>query len=134
MKLSSKALSAASSSRGLRRSGRRRAIAAMLGAVAAPRLFGQAAPSQGTNRRVFENDQLWATHFRFPPKAVIAMHEVTPSLMIYLTDSSARFSSRTGRSWEENVKAGEVRWWAGGWVRTEILSSHPIEFIRVVPK
>jgi len=52
-------------------------IEAMLGGVAARGLFGQAARGQGTIRRVFENDQLRATHFSFPPKTVIAMHEVT---------------------------------------------------------
>lgn len=109
-------------------------IEAMLGGVAARGLFGQAARGQGTIRRVFENDQLQATHFRFPPKTVTAMHEVTPSLMVYLTDSSARFTSPGGQTRVENVKAGEVRWWPGGWVRTEILSSHPTEFIRVVLK
>jgi hypothetical protein len=62
------------------------------------------------------------------------MHDVPPSLMIYLTDSSARFSSADGRIWEENVKAGEVRWWPGGRVSTEILSAYEIEFIQVVPK
>src|SRR5215469_4754578 len=115
-----------------RRPGRRRMIEAMLGGVAARGLFGQAAKGQGTIRRVFENDQLRATHFRFPPQTVTAMHEVTPSLMVYLTDSSARFTSPGGQTRVDNVKAGEVRWWPGGWVRTEILSSHPTEFIRVV--
>src|SRR5215471_14479356 len=123
-----------SNSRHDKRPGRRRMIEAMLGGVAARGLFGQATRGQWTNRRVFENDQLHATHFRFRPQTVIAMHEVTPSLMVYLTDSSARFTSPGGQTWVENVKAGEVRWWPGGWVRTEILSSHPTEFIRVVLK
>lgn len=116
-------------------SGRRRLIPALFGALAARSLFGQSgAESQGSRNKSFENDHIRAVHFRFRPRTRIGMHEVPPSLMIYLTDSSARFSAAAGRSWDENVKAGEVRWWPGGRVSTEILSGHEIEFIQVVPK
>ena len=115
--------------------GRRRLIQSLLGGLAARSLLGQASTgSRTSSEESFENDHLRAVHFRFPARARIGMHDVPASLMIYLTDSSARFANATGNIWDENVKAGEVRWWPGGRVSTEILSGHEIEFIQVVPK
>jgi len=115
--------------------GRRRMIETLLGGLTARSLFGQASTNgRSPQEASFENDHVRAVHFRFRPRTRTAMHDVPPSLMIYLTDSSARFSSASGRTWEENVKAGGVRWWPGGRVSTEILSDHEIEFIQVVPK
>ena len=116
------------------RPARRRLIEALLGTLAARRLLGQASTNARSSPDSFENDHLRAVHFRFRPGTRTRMHDVPPSLMIYLTDSSARFSAADGRTWDENVKAGEVRWWPGGRVTTEILSGHQIEFIQVVPK
>jgi len=115
--------------------GRRCLIETLLGALAAHSLLGQASTGeQSSQQDSFENEHVRAVHFRFRPRTRITLHDVPPSLMIYLTDSSARFSSTGGRTWDENVKAGGVRWWPGGRVSTEILSDHEIEFIQVVPK
>src|SRR5690242_10509774 len=86
--------------------GRRRLIETLLVALAARSLRGQAARSSQEDS--FENDHLRAVHFRFRPRTRIRMHDVPPSLMIYLTDSSARFSAAGGRTWDEDAKAGEV--------------------------
>ena len=82
----------------------------------------------------FENEHLRVVHFRFEPGARVPRHYVAPSLMVYVTDSAARFTNPAGKSWEEKAQAGEVRWWPGGSVRVEILSQHRIEFVQVVPK
>ena len=115
--------------------GRRRMIETLLGGLTARSLFGQASTNgRSSQEAFFENEHVRAVHFRFRPRTRITLHDVPPSLMIYLTDSSARFSAAGGRTWDESVKAGGVRWWPGGRVSTEILSDHEIEFIQVVPK
>jgi len=101
-----------------------RLLAAGLGAPAALPLWAAS----------FENEHLGVVHFRFEPGVMVPTHYVPPSLMVYVTDSAARFTNRAGKSWEEKAQAGEVRWWPGGSVRVEILSKHRIEFVQVVPK
>src|ERR1051325_3531592 len=88
---------------------RGRLVTMMLGASAARRLFGQGpAASQRMNDGVFENENVRAVRFRFQPHTVRPMHQVGPSLMVYLTDSAVRFTNADGQTWEEKVRAGEV--------------------------
>ena len=67
------------------------------------------------------------------PGEIVPMHYVAPSLMVFLSDSATRFTNPDGKTWDESVKAGEVRWWQGGRVRVKILSGRDVEFIMVEP-
>ena len=111
---------------------RRHLMQIMAGSFGAPPLF--AAEVRGASLASFENEHLRVVRLRFSPGTIRPTHYVPPSLMVYLTDSTARFTRPAGKNWQEKVLAGEVRWWPGGEVRVEILSNQKVEFLQVIPK
>jgi hypothetical protein len=113
---------------------RRALLYSLVGSVIAPRLFGfQTGEDDSKNASKFENERIRAKRIRKQPGEHVPMHYVSPSLMVFLSDSASRFTDSVGKTWEETAKAGEIRWWPGGWVRVEILSSREVEFIMVEP-
>jgi hypothetical protein len=113
---------------------RRHLIQILAGALEAPWMSSRLTAAARETSEVFENKHLRVVRFRFEPGVVVATHYVLPSLMVYLTDSDARFTDDSGTSWEEKAQAGQVRWWPGGKAQVELLSNHRIEFLQVIPK
>jgi quercetin dioxygenase-like cupin family protein len=62
------------------------------------------------------------------------MHDLTPRVVVWLTDAHLRDTLATGESREENAKAGDVEWVPAQRHEGDNLSDDPIEFIAIVPK
>jgi hypothetical protein len=84
--------------------------------------------------RLFEND--WVQVFRIRKRAheVTPMHNVTPGILVFLTDSSVRLTHAGGATRVEHYRAGDIKWTPGERVESEILSEYPVEIIMVAPR
>jgi quercetin dioxygenase-like cupin family protein len=82
----------------------------------------------------FENESVQVLRIRLAPHQKIPEHELTPRVVVYLTDEHFRFDLPNGQSREETHKAGEALWLPQQRHGGENLSDKPIEFIVVIPK
>jgi quercetin dioxygenase-like cupin family protein len=93
-----------------------------------------AAPAEPTEARqvttVLENDTVQVLRIRLAPHQKIPAHDVTPRVVVYLTDEHFRFDTGV----EETHKAGDVVWLPQQRHGGENLSDQPVEFIAVIPK
>lgn len=80
------------------------------------------------------NDAVEVVRIRLAPHQKIPAHDVTPRVVIYLTDEHFRFDRPDGTSAEETHKAGDVEWLPQQRHGGENLSDTPVEFIAVIPK
>jgi quercetin dioxygenase-like cupin family protein len=81
-----------------------------------------------------DNQSVQVLRIRLAPHQVIPPHDVTPRVVIYLTDEHFRFDQPGGGAIEETHKAGDVVWLPRQRHGGENLSDNPVEFIAVVPK
>ena len=99
--------------------------------------WGTAAAAQSEARQVtteFENAAVQVLRIRIAPHQKIPLHDVTPRVVVYLTDEHFRFDRPDGSSVEDTHKAGDVEWLPRQRHGGENLSDTSVEFVVVIPK
>jgi quercetin dioxygenase-like cupin family protein len=79
---------------------------------------------------VLENDTVQVLRIRLEPHQKIPAHDVTPRVVVFLTDEHFRFDTGV----EETHKAGDVVWLPQQRHGGENLGDQPVEFIAIIPK
>lgn len=82
----------------------------------------------------FENESVQVVRITIGPHEKLPMHELTPRVIVLLTDQNLRVTLPSGETTEVHHKAGEAMWVSGQKHAGENLSEKPIEFIAVIPK
>jgi len=96
--------------------------------------LSQQGPAPGTRKSgsvKFENDNLRIVSFKMNPHESVGRHNVHPQATVFLTDSSARWTSADGSTREYHAKAGQTRWTDGGDFAVQLLNDHSAEMIAV---
>ncbi len=75
----------------------------------------------------FENESILVLRIRLDPHEKTPMHQVTPRMVVWLTDAD-------GKTIELRRNAGATEWVPGQKHSGENLSDQPIEFVAIVPK
>jgi hypothetical protein len=89
----------------------------------------------GTNfNPEFENESVQVVRIRIGPHQKLPMHDLTPRVVVLLTDEDLRVIFPNGESREEHHLAGETMWLSAQRHAGENLSDKAIEFIAVIPK
>jgi quercetin dioxygenase-like cupin family protein len=81
-----------------------------------------------------ENDSIVVLRIRLDPHEKTPMHQVTPRVVVWLTDSHLRDTFADGKTIELRRSAGTTEWIPAQEHSGENLSDKPIEFIAIVPK
>jgi quercetin dioxygenase-like cupin family protein len=82
----------------------------------------------------FENESVEVVRITIAPHEKLPMHDLTPRVIVLLTDQDLKITFPNGETREEHRKAGEAGWVSGQRHAGENLSDKPIEFIAVIPK
>jgi quercetin dioxygenase-like cupin family protein len=82
----------------------------------------------------FENESVQVVRITIGPHEKLPMHDLTPRVVVLLTDQNLRVTLPNGETTEVHHKAGETMWVSGQRHAGENLSDKPIEFIAVIPK
>jgi len=82
----------------------------------------------------YENESILVLRIHMCPHEKTPMHDVSPRMVVWLTDADLRTTSPGGETTEHHMKAGETGWVPAGKHAGENLSDKPIEFIAIVPK
>ena len=82
----------------------------------------------------FENPHVTVVRIQLAAHAKIPMHEVTPRVVVFLTDAHLRMTFPNGTVKEERWKRGQTGWLDQQMHSGENLGDQPIEFIAVIPK
>jgi quercetin dioxygenase-like cupin family protein len=88
----------------------------------------------GFFRKEFENPSVIVVRIHIPPHASIPAHDVTPRVVVWLTDAHLKMTFPDGTSQEQNFHAGQVAWVTPTRHAGENLSEQPIDFIAILPK
>jgi quercetin dioxygenase-like cupin family protein len=114
----------------------RRSLAYLLSLAAIP--FVAAAqsphPSAMSVRTELDNPAVTVIRIRMAPHAKTPEHDVTPRVVVWLTDAHLRLSFPDGTTRTEDHKAGDVAWVSALRHVGENLSDQPLEFLAVIPK
>jgi quercetin dioxygenase-like cupin family protein len=87
------------------------------------------------NMRVeLDNPSVTVVRIRLAPHEKTPAHDVTPRVVVWLTDAHLRDTFTDGITRDENHVAGEVNWVPAQRHIGENRSDAPIEFIAVIPK
>jgi beta-alanine degradation protein BauB len=81
-----------------------------------------------------ENDSIVVLRIRLDPHEKTPMHEVSPRVVVWLTDSHLRDTFADGKTIELRRSAGTTEWIPAQEHSGENLSDTPIEFVAIVPK
>jgi quercetin dioxygenase-like cupin family protein len=81
-----------------------------------------------------DNDAVQVVRIHLDPHQKVPVHDVTPRVVIWITDAHLRATSPDGSSREERGKPGEVTWAPAQRHAAENLDDHAVEFIAVIPK
>ena len=94
---------------------------------------GLSAQAQRSNPVVVENEQVRVLKVIDPPHRKGRLHEHAMNrVMVYLNDGRIVLEYEGGKTDDQKVKAGEVRWsQAGGMHTSENLSSGPVEIVEI---
>ena len=79
----------------------------------------------------FENDRVRVLRISYGPHEKSVMHEHPANVAVFLTDGKATFTLPDGRTASSDVKAGMVKWDAGGKHLPENVGDKPFELILV---
>jgi quercetin dioxygenase-like cupin family protein len=79
----------------------------------------------------FENDQVRVLRITYGPHEKSVMHEHPANVAVFLTDANAKFTMPDGKTTAADVKAGTVKWDAGGKHLPENVGDKPMEVILV---
>jgi quercetin dioxygenase-like cupin family protein len=82
----------------------------------------------------FENESVQVVRIKIGPHEKLPMHDLTPRVVVLLTDEDLRVTLPNGESREEHHKAGETMWLSAQRHAGENLSDKAIEFIAVIPR
>ena len=82
----------------------------------------------------FDNQVLTVLRIRLAPHEKTPMHDLTPRLVVWLSDADIRDTFADGHSDEMRRSAGAVDWVPAQRHAGENLSDRPVEFLAVVPK
>jgi beta-alanine degradation protein BauB len=80
------------------------------------------------------NDSIVVLRIRLDPHEKTPMHEVSPRVVVWLTDAHLRDTFADGKTSEIRRGAGTTEWIPAQEHSGENLSDKPIEFIAIVPK
>jgi len=103
----------------------------IIGAALVAQQHGAGGPAMSLE---LENESVRAFRIRIAPHEHIPMHDVTPRVVVLLTNAHLRDSLATGKIRLEDHKAGEVNWVPAQHHSGVNLSAAPIEFIAIEPK
>ena len=93
------------------------------------------APHGGPPSEVFaDNDQVQVLRFRLAAHATTPLHEMTPRVVVWITDANLQMMAPDGTKTVEHHRAGEAGWVPGGTHAGTNVGDQAIEFIAVVPK
>jgi quercetin dioxygenase-like cupin family protein len=81
-----------------------------------------------------QNEAVEVVRIRLAPHERLPMHEVTPRVVVWLTDAHLRDTFADGTTREVQMKAGEVGWVPAQQHAGENLGDQPVEFVAIVPK
>ena len=81
-----------------------------------------------------DNRQVRVLRINIPAHAQVPMHDVTPRVVIWLTEAHLKMTFPDGTTREESHHPGEVGWTASARHFGENLGAEPIEFVAVIPK
>ncbi len=84
-------------------------------------------------RREFANSAVVVLRIRIPPHATIPQHDVSPRVVVWLTDAHLELTFPDGTVREESYRAGQTLWVTPERHAGLNLSDRPIEFIAVIP-
>lgn len=82
----------------------------------------------------FENESVQVVRVTIGPHEKLPMHDLTPRVVVLLTEQNLKVTLPNGETTEVHHKAGETMWVFGQRHAGENLSDKPIEFIAVIPK
>ncbi len=82
----------------------------------------------------YENESILVLRIHMGPHEKTPMHDVSPRMVVWLTDANLRTTLPGGETIEHHMKAGETGWVPAGKHAGENLSDKSIEFIAIVPK
>jgi hypothetical protein len=82
----------------------------------------------------FENESILVLRIRLDPHEKTPMHQVTPRMVVWLTDAHLRDTFADGKAIELRRNAGATEWVPAQKHSGENLSNQPIEFVAIVPK
>jgi quercetin dioxygenase-like cupin family protein len=83
--------------------------------------------------REFANSAVVVLRIRIPPHASIPQHDVSPRVVVWLTDAHLKLTFPDGTTREENHRAGQTSWVTPAQHAGENLGDQAIEFIAVIP-
>jgi quercetin dioxygenase-like cupin family protein len=86
------------------------------------------------SRLEFENESVYVFRIRMAPHEKVPMHDVTPRVIVWLTDVHLRDIFPDGKSKDEVWKPGDTTWVPAQKHAGENLRDQPVEFIAIVPK
>jgi quercetin dioxygenase-like cupin family protein len=81
-----------------------------------------------------ENDSVKVLRIVMGPHEKVPMHEISPRLIVWVTDGRLRLTFPDGKTQEEVRRAGETEWFGAQTHAGENLGGKPIELIAVIPK
>jgi quercetin dioxygenase-like cupin family protein len=82
----------------------------------------------------FENESILVLRIRLDPHEKTPMHQVTPRIVVWLTDAHLRDTLADGKTIELRRRAGATEWVPAQKHSGENLSNQPVEFVAIVPK
>lgn len=82
----------------------------------------------------FENESILVLRIRLDPHEKTPTHQVTPRLVVWLSDAHLRDTFADGKTIELRRNAGATEWVPAQNHSGENLSNQPIEFVAIVPK
>ena len=103
-------------------------------ALAQEHMRSQGGTAPADAKLVTENELVQVFRMSVPARATTPMHDISPRVVVWLSD--AHFVDRlpNGDSREEQRRAGDVEWVPARRHAGENLADTPMEFIAVVPK
>lgn len=81
-----------------------------------------------------DNPSVRVLRIHIEAHARIPAHDVTPRVIVWMTDAHLRMTFSSGESRTEDHKAGDVTWQPAQRHSGENLGDTPIEFVAIVPK
>jgi hypothetical protein len=81
-----------------------------------------------------DNEAVQVLRIHLDAHEKIPMHDVTPRVVVWLTDAHLRATLPDGRTRDERGTAGQVDWVPAQRHAAENLDDHVVEFVAVIPK
>ena len=105
--------------------------------LAAMVMLPQLAQAQQHNRAMrleIDNDSVEVIRVHLDAHQRLPMHDVTPRVVVWLTDAHLRATLPDGTTREERARRGQVDWVPAQRHAAENLDDHAVDFVAVIPK